>query len=140
MTQTQTYLPFFGRLLIAFIFVLSGAMKIGAPADTINEIASVGIPMAPLAYVLTILVELGGGLLLLVGYQTRWAALVLAVFCVVAAAFFHNNFADQNQMINFLKNLAMTGGLLQVVSFGAGRFSLDARFARDHESDVMRHA
>jgi putative oxidoreductase len=75
-----------------------------------------------------------------VGYQTRWAALILAVYCVLTALFFHNTFADQNQMINFLKNIAMTGGLLQVVSFGAGSFSLDARFARDRESPVMRHA
>lgn len=136
----QKYLPFFGRLLIAFIFLLSGAMKVTAPAGTINEIASAGIPLAPITYVLTVLLEVGCGLLLVVGYQTRWAALILAVYCVVAALFFHNNFADQNQMINFLKNIAMTGGLLQVVSFGAGSFSLDARFARDRESPVMRHA
>ncbi len=136
----QRYLPFFGRLLIAFIFLLSGAMKVTAPGQTISEIASVGIPLAPVAYVLTILLEVGCGLLLVVGYQTRWAALILAVYCVVAALFFHNNFADQNQMINFLKNIAMTGGLLQVLSFGAGSFSLDARFARDRQSSVARHA
>lgn len=138
MTQTQRYLPFFGRLLIAFIFVLSGAMKITTPGATIGEIASAGIPMAPVAYILTVVLEVGGGLMLIVGFQTRWAALALAAFCVVAALFFHNNFADQAQMINFLKNIAMTGGLLQVVSFGAGSFSLDARFGRDRP--MFRHA
>ncbi|HVZ29332.1 MAG TPA: DoxX family protein [Asticcacaulis sp.] len=140
MTQTQRYLPFFGRLLIAVIFVLSGIMKVTAPGDTVNEIAAAGIPLAPVAYVIAILIELVGGLLLIVGYQTRWTALVVAVYCVVAALFFHNNFADQNQMINFLKNLAMTGGLLQIVSFGAGSFSLDARFGRDRQTETMRHA
>lgn len=71
--------------------------------------------------------EVGGGLLLIVGYQARIAAAALAVFTVLAAVFFHNSFADQNQMIHFMKNLAITGGLLQVIAFGAGALSLDNR-------------
>jgi putative oxidoreductase len=74
-----------------------------------------------------VIVEVGGGILLLLGYQTRLAALVLAIFSIAAAICFHHNFADQNQMINFMKNLAMAGGLLQVVAFGAGSLSLDAK-------------
>jgi putative oxidoreductase len=69
----------------------------------------------------------GGSLALIVGYQTRVAAALLAAFSIAAAFAFHNHFADQNQFIHFFKNVAMAGGLLQVVAFGAGRFSLDAR-------------
>ena len=72
-----------------------------------------------------ILVELGGGLLLVIGWQTRCAALALAIFCVVAALLFHTNFADRNQLLHFEKDLAIAGGLLVLVAFGPGRFSLD---------------
>jgi putative oxidoreductase len=92
-------------------------------------IASVGLPLPDLAYLLAIVIEIGGGALLLAGYQTRIAALILAVFSVVTALAFHSDFGDQMQMTNFLKNLAMAGGLLQVVAFGAGSFSLDSRVA-----------
>ncbi len=75
--------------------------------------------------------EVGGGLLLLVGLRTRIVAIWLATFTIATAVFFHNNFADQNTMIHFLKNLMITGGLLQIVAFGATRFSLDARRLRE---------
>jgi putative oxidoreductase len=83
-----------------------------------------------LAYAIAVLVELGGGLLLIAGYQARSVALALAVFSIAAAVSFHNNFADQNQMIHFLKNVMMAGGLLQIFAFGAGAISLDARLSR----------
>ena len=70
---------------------------------------------------------IGGGLMLLVGYRTRLVALVLAAFSIITAIIFHNAFGDQNQFIHFLKNLAMAGGLLQVVAFGPGHFSFDNR-------------
>ena len=79
---------------------------------------------------MAVAVELGGGLLLVTGYQARLVAAALALFCFVTAISFHSNFADQNQMINFLKNVMMAGGLLQVVAFGAGAFSLDSRFSK----------
>ena len=116
-----------GRLLLATLFLLSGVSKLTSAAATTAYIASAGLPLPGAAYVLTVIVEIGGGLLLLVGYQARLAAAVLAVFTLAAAMFFHNNFADQNQMIHFLKNVAITGGLLQVAAWGAGRWSLDAR-------------
>ncbi|ACX88820.1 NAD(P)H dehydrogenase (quinone) [Pectobacterium parmentieri WPP163] len=72
-------------------------------------------------------VEIGGGILLLIGYHTRVVALVLSAFTVATAVFFHHNFADQNAMINFLKNIIIVGGLLQIVAFGPSKFSLDAR-------------
>jgi putative oxidoreductase len=127
MNASTSYLPVLGRVLIAAIFIVSGLSKLAAPGMTQGYIASAGLPLPLLAYLLTVLVEVGGGALLVVGYRTRAVALVLAVFTVAAAVFFHRDFADQNQMIHFMKNLAMAGGLLQVVAFGAGRFSLDNR-------------
>src|SRR5687768_5693860 len=127
MNASTSYLPVLGRVLIAAILIVSGLSKLAAPGMTQGYIASAGLPLPLLAYLLTVLVEVGGGALLVVGYRTRAVALVLAVFTVAAAVFFHRDFADQNQMIHFMKNLAMAGGLLQVVAFGAGRFSLDNR-------------
>jgi putative oxidoreductase len=101
-----------------------------APAATIGYIQSTGLPLASLGLVAAIIVELGGGLLLALGYKTRLVAAVLAVFSVVTGLIFHSALGDQNQLIHFLKNLAMAGGLLQVAAFGAGAYSLDAKAAR----------
>jgi putative oxidoreductase len=109
---------------------MSGLGKLGAYAATVGYIAAMGLPVPPLAFVVAVLTELGGGLLLLSGYRARAVSLAMAVFCVVTALFFHHNFADQNQMIHFLKNVMMAGGLLQITYFGAGAFSLDARSGR----------
>jgi putative oxidoreductase len=116
-----------GRLLLATLFLLSGVGKIAAPAMTQGFIASVGIPAPLAAYLASTVIEIGGGLLLVLGYRTRAVAAVLAAFSVVTAVFFHHAFGDQNQMIHFLKNVAISGGLLQVVAFGGGAYSLDAR-------------
>jgi putative oxidoreductase len=129
MSQTNLFAAV-GRLLIAVMFILSGFGKIGAPEATQGYIASVGLPVPMLSYLLAIVVELGGGILLLIGFQTRIVSLVIAAFTFATALFFHNNFADQNQMIHFLKNIAIVGGLLQVAAFGAGSLSLDARRLR----------
>ena len=108
-------------------FLLSGVSKIAAPAMTQGYIAAVGLPLPAVAYGIAIAAEVGGGLSLLLGYKTRAIAAAMAVFTLATALGFHTNFADQNQMIHFLKNLMIMGGLLQVAAFGAGRFSLDAR-------------
>ncbi|MEW6642356.1 MAG: DoxX family protein [Pseudomonadota bacterium] len=123
----ETYVPVLGRLLLAAIFLLSGVGKVFAPGPTQAYITAAGLPAPLLAYLIATVVEVAGGALLVLGYQTRIVALVLAVFTLATAFGFHNNFADQGQMIHFMKNLAITGGLLQVVAFGAGGFSLDAR-------------
>ena len=117
--------PFVGRILVAAIFILSGLGKIGAPAATQGYIAAMGLPAPLLAYIGAIVVELGGGLLLLAGYRTKLIAAALALFSIVTAFIFHHALADQNQMIHFLKNFAMAGGLLQFVAYGAGRISVD---------------
>lgn len=124
------YVAAFGRLLIALIFLLSGIGKIAAPTATMAYIASAGLPFPPGAFLVALAVELGGGTLLVIGYRTRAVALIVALFCVAAALGFHHKLADQDQFINFFKNIAMAGGLLQISAFGAGSFSLDARRGR----------
>jgi len=122
------YLPFVGRLFIGLPFVVSGLSKLAIYGATIGLIASSRLPLpAPLAYAGAVAVEVGCGLLVVVGYQTRIVAMVLALFCVATAAFFHTNFADPNQTFHFIKNLVMTGGMLQVVANGAGAISIDNR-------------
>ena len=125
LNRNPALVPFVGRILVAAIFILSGLGKIGAPAATQGYIAAMGLPAPLLAYIGAIVVELGGGLLLLAGYRTKLVAAALAVFSIVTAFVFHHALADQNQMIHFLKNFAMAGGLLQFVAYGAGRISVD---------------
>ena len=122
-------IAFLGRLLIAGIFLLSGASKVAQPDATLAYIGSAGLPFVSLAFAGAVLAELGGGIALVLGYRTRLVAAVLALFSVATALGFHSNLADQNQFIHFFKNIAMAGGLLQVVAFGGGRFTLDARRA-----------
>jgi putative oxidoreductase len=126
MTAVNRFVPLLGRVLIAALFLPSGLGKIAAPAATQAYIAAAGLPLPFLAYRAAVAVEIGGGLLLVVGYRSRWVALALAVFTVAAAFGFHDNFADENQMVHFFKNIAIAGGLLQVVAFGAGAYSVDA--------------
>ena len=127
------YLPFAGRLLIGLPFAMSGLSKLAAIGPTAEMIHAVGLPLPPLALAVAVVVELGGGLLLVSGFQTRTAATALALFSFATALAFHNNFADQNQMIHFLKNVMMAGGLLQIVAFGAGALSLDNLRAKGGE-------
>jgi putative oxidoreductase len=123
------YLPFAGRLLIGLPFAMSGLSKLAAIGATTDMIRAAGLPLPPFALALSVIVEFGGGLLLVAGFRTRVVASVLALFSLATALSFHNNFADQNQMIHFLKNVMMAGGLLQIVAFGAGALSIDNRSA-----------
>jgi putative oxidoreductase len=120
------YLPFAGRLLIGLAFATSGLSKLAAYGATIALIMSTKLPLpAPLAYAGAVTVEIGCGTLMILGLQARAVAGVLALFCLATAAFFHTNFADPDQIFHFIKNVVMTGGLLQIVAFGAGAFSID---------------
>jgi putative oxidoreductase len=121
------FLPLLGRLLIGLPFLMSGFGKLTAYGATTAYIGSVGLPLAPLGWAIAVAFEVGGGLLLMLGFRARAVAFGMAVFVLATAIFFHRNFADQNQMIHFLKNIMIAGGLLQIAHFGAGRFSLDAR-------------
>jgi putative oxidoreductase len=130
MLKDNPYVGAFGRLLIAALFLISGLSKIAAPALTQGYIASAGLPFPRLAYLVAIVIEVVGGILLILGYQSRIVASVMAVFTVAAALAFHSHFADQNAMAHFLKNISITGGLLQIAAFGAGTFSVESRLAK----------
>ena len=123
----NTVLNIASRILMSLIFVLSGVGKIMGYAATQGYMAKMGVPGELLPVVIA--VELGGGLALLLGFQVRIVSFLLAGFCIVTAAMAHNNFAEQEQMINFLKNLAMAGGLLMFTQYGAGTMSIDRRQA-----------
>ncbi len=123
--MTNDYAAALGRLMIATLFLLSGLGKIAAPAVTQAYIASTGLPLPIAGYLIAVVVEVAGGLLLAVGYRTTFVATGMAVFTLATAVFFHNNFTDQNQMIHFFKNIAIAGGLFQVATFGAGSLSID---------------
>ncbi len=120
-------LPLLGRIAIAALFVLSGLSKLTAPAATIGYIQSTGLPLPQVGLAIAVLVELVGGGALILGYRTRATAGILAGFSLVTAFAFHFQLGDQNQFIHFFKNVAITGGLLNVVAFGGGAWSLDAR-------------
>jgi putative oxidoreductase len=124
------YLPFAGRLLIGLPFAMSGLSKLAAYGPTTEMISAVGLPVPPLAFAVAVAVELGGGLLLIAGFRVRLIAIALALFSLATAVSFHSNFADQNQMIHFLKNIMIAGGLLQIAAFGAGAISIDNRLSK----------
>lgn len=114
-----------GRILLALIFLLSGISKISDPAGTAGFMESMGVP-GVLVWP-TIALEILGGIAIVIGFQTRVAAFALAVFSIAAAVIFHHNFADQIQMIMFLKNLSIAGGLLLLTASGALSFGVDCR-------------
>jgi putative oxidoreductase len=115
-----------GRALMSLLFLVSGFGKLMAPSATIAYMAAQGLPVPPAAYGVSLLCEIGGGLAMLLGWQTRAVAAVLAVFCVVTAVAVHLAPENSEQMINFWKNVAIAGGFLNVLAFGGGSFSLDA--------------
>jgi len=128
----QNPLTLVGRILLAVLFLPAGIGKLTGFAGTVGYIASVGLPLPQVAAAIALIVEIVGGIALIVGFNTRIAALALAVFTLVASVFFHNYWtlpADQQMMqqLMFFKNIAVIGGLLTLAAWGAGNWSLDAR-------------
>jgi putative oxidoreductase len=119
-----------GRLLMSVIFILSGYAKLNAPEATQAYLQHLDLPLPQLAYYLTVAVEFGGGLLMLIGLQTRLVALVLAAWCIATGLLVHFHPGDQAQMTHYFKNLAMCGGFLQLFAVGGGAWSLDAVVGR----------
>ena len=119
------FIQLIGRIMLALIFILAGVGKIQDPAGTVGYMQSAGVPGALLWP--TIALEVLGGLAVALGFQTRIAAFALAIFSVAAAFIFHKNFADQIQMIMFLKNIAMAGGLLLLAVGGDTALSIDSK-------------
>lgn len=118
-----------GRVLISIIFILAGFAKLTAISGTAGWFASIGLPMPTATTVIVGLVELLGGLAILVGFQTRIAAIVLGLFTLAATGIAHLDFADQVQVMFLQKNLAIAGGLFVLAAFGAGALSIDGRRA-----------
>lgn len=132
MNALQNPFALLARLLLAALFLPAGISKIGGFAGTAGYIGSVGLPMPELGAAIAIAVEVLGGIALIIGLGTRWAALALAVFTLVASFFFHAYWAlpaeqQMMQQLMFMKNIGVVGGLLALAAFGAGAFSLDAR-------------
>jgi putative oxidoreductase len=117
-----------GRILLAAIFVQAGLMKISNYAGVQGYMEKAHVPGVLLP--LVILLELGGGLAIVVGFKTRWIALAMGLFCVASAVMFHMDFSNQVQATNFMKNLSMAGGFLALFAAGAGRYSWDGRSSR----------
>ena len=116
-----------GRILLAAIFLLSGFGKLTAIAGTAGYFGAMGLPVPTVTAIVVGLIELVGGIAILVGFQTRITAWVLAIFTIATALVAHTGWADQNQMIHFLKNVAITGGFLLLASSGPGAYSIDAK-------------
>ena len=132
LNQFQNPLALVGRLLLALMFVLAGFSKIGGFAGTVGYIASKGLPLPSVGAAIAIFVEVVGGAALIAGFGTRWAALVLAGFTLVATVIFHNFWGMPPeqvmvQQLMFFKNIAVVGGLLVLAAHGAGAWSLDAK-------------
>lgn len=125
MNVQQRWLSFIGRVLLSLIFIVSGIAKVMDPAGTQAMIANAHLPFPPLAYAVALVVELGLASALLIGFRAQLAAAGIAVFTFITALAFHNNLSDPVQMIMFLKNTTIIGGLLIVIAFGPGGFSLE---------------
>lgn len=121
----EKYANLVGRILLAHIFLLAGINKITGYSGTQGYMEAMGVPGMLLP--LVILLEIGAAIALIIGWQTRWAAYALALFSIVTALIFHSNLSDQIQMILFMKNWALAGGLLVLAANGAGAFSLEQR-------------
>lgn len=114
-----------GRVMLALIFILAGVGKIMDPAGTTGYMQAMGVPVMLLWP--TVALEILGGLAIAIGYKTHLAAFLLAIFSITAAVFFHTDFGDKMQMILFLKNIAMAGGLLLLATSKTTAYSLDSK-------------
>lgn len=116
--------PLLGRICLSVIFIIAGWSKIGGFADTAGYMAGKGLPLTEVLLVLTIIIELGGGLMILLGWQARWGALAIFLFIIPVTLIFHPFWADPGEFNSFFKNLAIMGGMLYIVVHGPGPFSL----------------
>ncbi|MCU4118733.1 DoxX family protein [Variovorax sp. N23] len=131
-TSTQDVIALVGRILVAYLFIPAGIGKLMGFAGTVGYVASSGLPLPQVGAALAIVIELGVGIAFLLGFKTRISAIVLAVFTVATALFFHKYWSAPDamkmmQQINFNKNIAIAGGLLAFAAFGPGRLSIDKR-------------
>lgn len=135
MNAYERIMPLVGRILISVIFLLSGITKVMNFSGMVAFMASKGMPMPNVMIAGALVVEIFGALCLITGFQTRIAALIMFLYLIPATLMFHNFWAMQGAMradnqINFLKNLAIMGGLLMAAAYGPGRLSVDASRAK----------
>ena len=128
----QDTLALIGRILVAYLFIPAGIGKLMGFGGTVGYITLVGLPLPEVGAAIAVIVELGLGIVLLLGFKTRWTAIAMALFTVAAALFFHKYWSAPEamkmmQQINFNKNIAIAGGLLALAAFGPGRFSIDKK-------------
>lgn len=121
----MAWVSLLGRIMMTAIFLSGGFNKAMAPTVTMAYFGKLGLPVPGAAYAVTLLVEIGVAVVFLVGWKAKWSALTLAVWCVATAFVAHYHPEDRGQMIHFMKNICMAGGFLQIVAYGAGRFSVD---------------
>jgi putative oxidoreductase len=132
MNGTRDLAALVGRVLLAVLFIISGYGKIGGFDGTVQALAGKGMPLPTVAAAIALAIEFLGGLMLAVGWKARWVAVVIVLFTIAASFLFHDfwNLADAARRTNqvmFMKNIAIIGGLLMVVAFGPGRYSVDKR-------------
>jgi len=129
MHSIRAFLLLFGRILLSAIFVVDGILQLSDPGGTARYFAKVHVPVPDFAVWISVAIHLLGGLAVLFGFRAKWAASILALFCVATAFGVHLPAGDMGNMIHFLKNLAIAGGFVYVVAFGAGPISVDGRTA-----------
>jgi putative oxidoreductase len=135
MLNSKAYLLPLARLLMSGLFIWDGILQLRDPGGTTEYFDSLRVPVPELAVWVSIIIHLLGGLAILAGFKTRWAAAVLSLLCIGTAFGVHLPAGDTENMINFYKNLVMTGGFLYVISFGAGAISFDEAMAGDRNTD-----
>ena len=129
MHSITAFLPLFGRILLSAIFIVDGILQLSDPGGTARYFAKVHVPVPDFAVWISVAIHLLGGLAVLFGFWAKWAASILAFFCLATAFGVHLTAGDMGNMIHFLKNLAIAGGFVYVVAFGAGPISVDGRTA-----------
>jgi putative oxidoreductase len=129
MDRLKSYLAALARLLMSSLFIWAGTDNLRNMSGTVDYLAHVNVPIPSVTAWIVMLIHLLGGLAILVGFKTRWAAIVLALFCLVTAFAIHLPVGDLTNMIMFYKNLVMAGGFIYVVAYGPGRISIDHRIA-----------
>lgn len=133
----SAYVTLIGRVLLGLMFLVSGIHKIADPQGTQQYMSMMGMTwMTTLFYIGAVVIEVVGSLSLLLGYRAKAGGWLLFLFLIPTTLIFHTNFGDPNQMIHFLKNLSIMGGLLYVARFGAGRYSMDAGVGRAETADM----
>jgi putative oxidoreductase len=140
--RSQNFAALAGRILLALIFLWSGVDKVVHFSGALGYVANAGLPFPDVLLALSIVLELGGGLALMLGWKARWAAMLIFLYLIPVTAIFHNPIGAgahaQEQLIHLMKNLSIMGGMLTLVAFGPGAWSIERRLARADSTSTSR--